>query len=78
MLTTTQSRILHLFATGLSLSEVAAEMDCTRQNIQHHMRATKRALSAKSTIHAVALAVHGGMITPNPDPSSGASGPLSG
>lgn len=78
MLTPTQSRILQLFATGNSLAEVAAHMDCTRQNVQHHMKATKRTLSAKSTIHAVALAVSAGIITPNPEPSSGASGPLSG
>ena len=55
---------LRLFANGRSAEEMAAELGASKSMVQHYLRVAARKLGARNRVHAVAIAVNMGLITP--------------
>jgi DNA-binding NarL/FixJ family response regulator len=62
LLTERQRRVLEAFSYGLNREQVAEALGVELETVKHHLRLATRALAAKSTTHAVALALRQGLI----------------
>ena len=56
---------LTLFANGKSADEIAAALKVSQGMAHHYLRVAARKLGARNRVHAVAVAVRNGLITPN-------------
>ncbi len=60
---------LRLFASGKTADEMAVALGTSKSMATHYLRVAARKLGARNRVHAVAIAVHKGLIKP---PGAGA------
>jgi DNA-binding NarL/FixJ family response regulator len=57
-----QLQILGLCARGMTYEEIAADIGCAPSTVCHHLEKARPAMRARNTTHAVAMAMHDGLI----------------
>ena len=62
-LTPRQQEILQLYANGLSVKDIAFQLDVTESTIKAHTTAAYKNLGARDRSHAIAIAMREGLIT---------------
>jgi DNA-binding CsgD family transcriptional regulator len=60
-----ERQVLELLAQGLNAARVADELGLSRETIRTHVRNAMRKLDANTRVHAVALAVESGTVSPS-------------
>jgi LuxR family transcriptional regulator len=55
---------LALFATGRSADEIASTLGVSQSMANHYVRMAARKLGARNRVHAVAIAVSTGLVSP--------------
>lgn len=55
--------ILQLLAQGLNYKEIAIRLDMTDAVLKHRLASSRIRLNAKSTLHAVAIALDKGLVS---------------
>lgn len=58
-----QQQCLRLAASGLWYREIADHLGVTLDTVRIHLKHARLALGARNGVHAVALAVHHGIVT---------------
>lgn len=61
----TELKALTLFANGKTADEMAVILGVSRSIAMHYLRVAARKLGARNRVHAVAIAVRMGIITPS-------------
>jgi LuxR family transcriptional regulator len=56
---------LRLFANGRSADEIAIVLEVSKSMALHYLRVAARKLGGRNRVHAVAIAVHSGLIKPS-------------
>ncbi len=64
MLTDRQLDVLGLLARGLTAERVGVLLGIRESVVKEHAKAGRRNLGARNTAHAVAIALHEGLIVP--------------
>ena len=60
-----ERQVLELLAQGLNAAAAADELGLSRETIRTHVRNAMRKLDATTRVHAVALAVESGTVSPS-------------
>jgi DNA-binding CsgD family transcriptional regulator len=70
---------LRLFANGKTADEMAVALGVSKSMSQHYLRVAARKLGARNRVHAVAIAVRMGLVTPSRGAAAaGEAGPVEG
>ncbi len=59
-----EAEALRLFASGKTADEIAVALGVSKSLATHYLRVAARKLGARNRVHAVAIAVHKGLIKP--------------
>lgn len=61
-LTNREKQIVFLASNGQKQAEIATSLRISRETVKFHMNSVRSKLNAKNAVHAVALAVGGGLL----------------
>lgn len=62
MITERQLQVLRLFANGYTSIDIASELSIAVRTVEEHLKGCRRTLEAKTSAHAVAIAMRRGVI----------------